>query len=188
MKYFLDCGANIGQTFEDHLIPTGKYSDHHIICFEPTPRHFAELLERVSKFAHLFQSITVCPFALGKTYGFAKMFHKTDARADSMFEEFWLNEPMEYQVLTATVPLSEFIRRVIRRGEDEMEIKIDIEGGEYLVLLEFLHFYGQSEITWPKINKIWVEWHKLTDQSQKIQDTIMLRATELGLDLTWWPH
>jgi FkbM family methyltransferase len=155
MKYFYDIGANVGQTFDLHLLKRPDLQDAHVLCFEPSPRHLQALLVRAAACASRFASVSVCPFALGG--GFPRelqMFEKTQPLADSLDHDFRQNAPTGYRVLCAVVPISSFIGDHTR-SEDSVELKIDTEGAEYEILDDLL----EAPDLLPRLTRVQVEWH-----------------------------
>jgi FkbM family methyltransferase len=185
MKYFFDGGAHIGETFEEFLIPHG-YTDHHIVCFEPSPRHYPQLLERLHHYAPRFRGITLCPFALGPHYGVVPVHYKTDSRADSLDRAFWTNAPMPYSVMTAVVPLS-ICLLALTKPTDTVEIKLDVEGAEFEILAEFLTQYDRHRFSgWPAIVCLHLEWHTMTGNSPSQQRELETEIARLGLSSQPW--
>jgi FkbM family methyltransferase len=181
MKYFLDGGANIGQTFEQFLLPRG-YGDHHILCVEPSVRHYPELLAQLRRYRPAFHAVTVCPFALARSFGLARLYEKTDPYADSLYDDLAVNEPMLFQVLTATIPLSALIQQHLQ-ATDSLEIKLDVEGAEDQILEEFLAAVADPSQPWPTVTRIWVEWHRARTPTERIA----AHAQRLGIELCLWP-
>jgi FkbM family methyltransferase len=86
-QHFFDVGANNGQTFQDYLAPGSHYDGWKVWCFEPSPRHWEQLIKTVNEYKTRFQ-IVLCPFGLSDTTDMAPFYEKGDPRGDSFQQQF----------------------------------------------------------------------------------------------------
>lgn len=195
MKYFFDVGANVGQTFDWYLCPRQEYDGWHVVCVEPSPRHLAPLLERVSRpdIAGRY-GVTVLPCAIGERDGTMQLFEKDDPRGDSLFAQTWMgglvgNRPPPYRVVVAVQRLSQVILAHTKK-EDELVVKLDVEGAEYGILEDLL----QCPAALIRITQLHVEWHKLTgtpeeQQAERATEVdLVRRLNHAGVPVTTWPY
>lgn len=162
MKHFFDIGANTGQTFAWLQTQPHDYRDHTVWCFEPSPRHFAALLENVRSLSAKY-NVRICPFALTGKTGLRHLYEKDDQQGDSLHQHTasdhaTANINNGYSVLCLAVSLSDIIFDVTQ-PEDEIVLDIDAEGEEYEMLQNLLHFPQLMA----RIHRIMVEWHFVDD-------------------------
>lgn len=155
MNHFIDGGANIGQTF-DLLIKTNKYDGWKIWCFEPSPRHFSELIKKVDKYKNKYK-IIICPFGLSNKTEFVSFYEKINTEGDSFISSWNRNIATSgYEIISAQIDVVKFICDIIPNN-DKITIKLDVEGYEYNILERIL----QSKQSLEKIDDIMVEWHNI---------------------------
>lgn len=155
MNHFIDGGANIGQTF-DFLIKTNQYDGWKIWCFEPSPRHFNELIKKASQYNTRYQ-IVICPFGLADKTEFVNFYEKINAEGDSFINSWNRNiSTSGYGIMSAQIDIVKFVCDIIPNN-DKVTIKLDVEGYEYNILERIL----QSKQALEKINDIMVEWHNI---------------------------
>ena len=160
MKHFFDIGGNEGQTFDYLATLDRSYKDHKFWVFEPSPRHFAKLLEKCKAFSDQY-NIQVCPFGLGgKTE--IRVFHEKDDLMGDSFQE-WTASDHEthnanngYVVHSSLVSIREFILSHTAET-DTIVLDIDTEGSEYDMLLDLLSDYR----VWNRVTEVMVEWHHI---------------------------
>jgi FkbM family methyltransferase len=162
MKHFFDIGGNHGQTFDYLDTLDRSYTDHIFWVFEPSPRHFAPLLEKCKSFSDRYD-IRVCPFGIGGTTEIRKFREKDDYMGDSF--QTWhasdhevFNIDNGYTVFSAIISLPEFIMKYTRQ-DDTIVLDIDTEGSEYEIMRALLdHPQALS-----RVKEIMVEWHHVSD-------------------------
>jgi FkbM family methyltransferase len=190
MNYFLDVGANTGQTFDWHLCQTNRYDGWEILCFEPSPRHLAALLGKAQEMSARFK-VTVLPFAISGKSGVMELYEKEDERGDSLHAETWMHGPVvnraaSYRVKVASVRLSDFLLACTKEG-DRVEVKLDVEGAEYGIARELL----QSPAAIRRISLLHVEWHGMEaggEASRTAEIELMKALNDTGLEIRIWPH
>lgn len=162
MKHFFDCGSNIGQTFDWFAMQPRDYSDHVIWCFEPSPRHFAKLIERAKQESSRYQ-INLCPFGLSDKSGVILFHEKDDPKGDSFYpyletDHKTRNIENGYNVFAASKSLPETIIG-LTQPKDEIVLDIDCEGCEYGLLQSLLLRMDAME----RVRRIIVEFHKISE-------------------------
>lgn len=128
---FLDVGANIGL---ETLLIKGNFPELNVVCFEASPLTYA-LLER-NILENKQQFVTLYNTFLGDDNSkvLFRHFHKkpgSSRRTESKAQESTNPSITEFEVDSLT--LSSFLRKDIT-----YVLKMDIEGGEYVVLRELL--------------------------------------------------
>jgi FkbM family methyltransferase len=155
VKYFFDVGANVGQTFPDYLMKHPAWRDYHVVCIEPSPRHWPKLLDAADRYAQHFQGVTVITAAIsGNRPGLVPFYQKTQPLADSLDQTFRTNLSAGYELLVPTLGLMQTVLSVAKEHGDEVVIKLDVEGAEYGILSDLLPCVTSS-----LIKRIFVEWH-----------------------------
>lgn len=186
MRHFFDGGAHVGQVF-NWLPQDPRYAEHHIWCFEPSPRHLTALRNRCVNAAMLNRRmITLCPFALSNRTGWSPLHEKQDHFGDSIFRDLYFHtdlvkdDPFAPRILCPTVDVATFILTEIPPG-DVITMKLDVEGSEFIILERLLNFPGICQ----RVERILVEWHGLDsptaqdERRQVILDRIMARGIPL---------
>ena len=165
MKHFLDIGGNVGQTFDYLQTLERKFDDYKFWVFEPSPRHFAALIEKVKQYSKKYD-ICICPFGIGGITRTQLFFEKDDVMGDS-FKFFTASDHVVYNVNNGYIihnyimSLSQWLEQYTN-DESKVVLDIDSEGAEYETLHDLLiHQKYLSRIT-----DIWVEWHHVPDQVQ----------------------
>lgn len=192
-NHFFDIGANTGQTFDWFLNANRKYDGWCIWCFEPSIRSLPGLMETVNKFRGMYH-VMVCPFAVGKTDSILRVYENYDPLGDSLLPKCWAgsieSKPVDtdHKIMASVVPLSRLILNNTEPG-DNVEIKLDCEGGEYDCLRSLL----ESSPALARVSKIMVEWHgtgKTFHGAEKTPDNPVAFQDEfskLGITLEPWP-
>ena len=167
-KIFLDCGSNEGQGFSEFVDLKKIDSDTEVYCFEPNP--YCEIddfsLTKLATEKNVFPKIKfyrsailhldgVCRIVVRDNENEKKDLSTAVHGIGNMNTVKDLNSKGE-KVLVPAVRLSTFIKKLDLRQEDELRIKLDIEGSEFLVLEEFLNNFKD----WSILKEIWVEWHE----------------------------
>lgn len=162
MKHFFDVGSNTGTTFDWLQTQPHDYSDHVIWCFEPSPRHFAALIEKV-KSVRAKYNVFICPFAIAGKTAFRRCLEKDDPQGDSLHawtasDHAPLNVYNGYVVQCYAVALSDAIFE-LTAADDEIVLDIDAEGEEYAMLSNLLFFPALMS----RLRRVLVEWHFVDD-------------------------
>lgn len=184
MRHFFDVGANIGQTFDDYLLPRAADLTESVIwCFEPSPRHLPALMAKV---ATVGLDVRVCPFGLGGRTATPVFFQKDDPRGDSFsahLESDHLTQNLApgYTLHGAVFDIVDFILAHTAR-EDRILLKLDCEGSEYDLLARLL----ESEAAVARIDMILVEWHTIAPEPAINQHGLKHLYEHAGIPLGEW--
>lgn len=195
MKYFFDVGANVGQTFDWHLLEPDKreqYLGWKVVCFEPSPRHWSGLLTRCDQpDVREYFEVVLCPCAIGPTAGLVPLFEKDDPRGDSLHADLWLgehyvaNRPQGRTIVCPSIPLSQAILHLTKPG-DEVVVKLDCEGAEYGIITETL----ENPTALARTVGWYVEWHcpdlRTSRRAQEVD--LCQRLERAGKWVITWPH
>ena len=166
----INCGANIGQSFE---LMTKFYSSSSIehILIEPNPYCVAILQEKYAT----REQVRVLPYALGKEVGKTILYgidHKDDRInvGVSVIREhnFGNYECWEHGIEVSVIPLSSIIMEYSKLNYI-IVVKIDIEGAEYEVIADLI-----SSNTLRYVNTIYVEFHSKYYEEPKKSETKIL--------------
>jgi FkbM family methyltransferase len=167
-KFFLDCGANEGQGFLQ-FVKMGKItSETEVHSFEPNP--YCKIDEFKLKLLAKDFGITpnvkfhrtailnqdgVCSIVVSKDI------NKKNGEGTAVHGIKNVNTTNNLalegvELIVSSTNLSNFIDKLELNEHDELRIKIDIEGSEFLVLEEMLQNFKH----WTCLKEIWVEWHE----------------------------
>jgi FkbM family methyltransferase len=171
--YFYDCGANIGQTFDQYLLK-GPFAQHHVVCFEPSPRNLSALAEKCRTMRDRFASVRIVPSALGRP-GLCPFYEAKTPMGDSLLSARAGAKSLTIEV--AVLALSDYLRTHTVPG-DEVVVKLDVEGAE-CDILEDLITAGPMD----RVRQVLVEWHG-TDPRQ---DSLTAAFAAAGVPLERWP-
>lgn len=177
MKYFFDVGANVGQTFTEFLMKDPTWADYHVVCIEPSPRFWPALITTAERYGHHFRGVTVITAAItAGGQGLAPFYQKTQPLADSLDESFRTNLSLGYDLLVPTLGLMHTISSVAKNRDDEVVIKLDVEGAEYPILSALL-----PSVTSSVVKRIFVEWHNpaAKDYENALRDHYRVRGVTL---------
>lgn len=167
-KIFLDCGTNIGQGFRQ-FIKMGKIvNETEVYCFEPNP--FCDIDENKLKAIAIEEGLTSCDkiffyqTAILDKAGMSSIFVRNDEKnhVATCLQNIGNSETQRFQkiggvdVKVTTTRLTKFIDDLELTSVDELIIKIDIEGSEFLVLLDMCENFKH----WQLLKDIFVEWHE----------------------------
>lgn len=172
--YFYDGGANIGQTFNWHLLK-GSFADRHVVCFEPSPRNLSALAATCRAMRTKFASVRIVTAALGIP-GVRTFYEGKTPMGDSLLSARAGIDGLAVEV--AVISLAEYLRTHTKTG-DQVIVKLDIEGAEGDVLMDLLHAAPLD-----RVEQLLVEWHGADPRQVDIE----ARFTALGLPLERWPH
>jgi len=152
MKYFLDCGSNLGQGFEHFRKIYGE--DFQYKLFEPLTTCYDFLVEKYSDLENveIFNQAVYIENCI-KSFGcsISDSLHVGGSLIENHNSSIQNNTKQYYQV--SCVDFIEFIDNIYNIG-DEIIMKLDIESGEYDVLEKMI-----ATGTIFKIKKIYCEFH-----------------------------
>ena len=154
MNHFFDVGANIGQTFDQYLCGNKNHDGWKSV------RHLPALVARIEQVKTRY-SVVLCPFGIGGENTTAQFYPKADPRGDSFEQYLYCNPPTPvvnltagYELVFPMVSLPEFILRHTS-PEDNIELKLDCEGGEFTALPALLNYPEALK----RISTFFVEFH-----------------------------
>ena len=157
--YVIDCGACVGW-FVDLAIC--KYPNHTIIAFEPYPPNFKRLEEKYSETERVrVINAALCDFE-GESDFFLKKYDdgfraeiglEGKPNAGSTLEKFKVNVSSE-RIRINVLKLSLFLEKMLDIENDNLILKIDVEGSEYKILNDLVRSPWFDRIT-----EIFVEDH-----------------------------
>lgn len=156
-NHFFDIGANCGNTFDLFLNQTQKYHGWKVWCFEPSPKHMNNLLNKAIQVSNKF-NVVVCPFGLsGKTevVPFYEMVNNTVS--DSFIQSglyATLDPDPKYNIIGSCVSICDFIEKYTTEF-DNVVLKVDCEGSEFGIYESLLN---RPDIV-KRISKVYNEWH-----------------------------
>lgn len=183
-NHFFDVGANIGQTFDDFLVPrAAQFALHKIWCFEPSPRHLPALLEKTRTVGF---DVHVCPFGLGGRTAAPVFFQKDDPRGDSFCsylasDHVTKNLAPGYTLHGAVFSAADFIL-AHTAPDDRITLKLDCEGSEYALLAHMLH---EPEAL-ARVETILVEWHTIQPDPVLGEEALEFLYAKIGHPLARW--
>jgi FkbM family methyltransferase len=185
MKHFFDVGANIGQTFADFLNPRPSFDGWEVWCFEPSPRHMAELLQAAKQQCGRY-AVHICPFGLGGISGARAFYAKDDPRGDSFQEHVTsdhdtCNQSDGYSILAISIEIGSFIFGNTA-PDDEIVLKLDCEGSEYEILQELL----TDDEARGRVKQVYVEWHHIGATPGMSSQQLSEEYGRKGLPLENW--
>jgi FkbM family methyltransferase len=172
-KVFIDCGGYNGCSvtyFRENYDPNYEYT---VYTFEPNEVYF-ECYSNFEKHVLVKKAVwiadTKLPFYLdwGDGDGSSLMREKTTGNLDK-----------DKPVMVHCVDLSSWIRRKFSK-DDEIVLKLDIEGAEYRVIKKMF-----NDGTINMIDKFFIEWHwKKIKMSEKAHDKV---ASLVKKPILEWP-
>ncbi len=173
MKYFYDCGANIGQTFQWFLVP-GDFSQFHVVCFEPSPRNLTHLAMTCRSMVGQFASVCVVPAALGRP-GLQRFYEGKTPMGDSLLAARAGADSLTIEA--PTISLAEYMD-THTTADDDVVIKLDVEGAEADVLEDLI-----DDGPVARVRRLLVEWHGTDPRQAVLTD----RYAAVGITLERWP-
>lgn len=154
----LDCGSNIGLSLIYFKL---KYPKSIIYAFEPDPAIFNVLKNNVA--FHNFSDVTIFNKAVSDNNGTMTFFVCNKKTGYIPVGSIYKNTYATDEILVESIDIGEFIFKL-----NKIDFcKIDIEGGESLMLNSMIH---SDSIT--NISNFIVEYHKWVNQTYKLNDFI----------------
>jgi FkbM family methyltransferase len=175
-KVILDCGSNLGQGFESFkkAIKVDSAEEIEVHMFEPNVNCYNVLCEKYSDKKH----ITINNKAVwdkeeerilnvewsppwdvegkiweGEIGGTSNILQENFVKPDYIKDEYMGEWPPKYEQTTTCIDLSNFIKTNFSL-EDEIYLKLDVEGAEFPVFNKMI-----EDDTLKYINTLAVEWH-----------------------------
>lgn len=194
-KIFLDCGANLGQGFRE-FIKLGKINDEtEVHSFEPNPycEMNAEKLKLIASSCGAAPSINFHDAAVFNKDGVESIIVENNDKTGQgvcvtgigNLSTSLFSLRGGHSLNIKTIKLSRFIEELNLVSDDELRIKLDIEGSEFLVLQDML----KNKKSLESLKEIWVEWHErlfpLQDMKKKRID-LTNDFRNLGITILDW--
>lgn len=179
-RHFYDVGANVGQTFDNYLLP-GAFRKHEVFCFEPSPRHLTALRAKAEAVCPQFRGVAIVPAAVGLAPGFARLYEKRTLLSDSLAFGWRENIRTDVSVVVPVIRLSDFILE--HSPEAAVDLKVDTEGAEYGILTDLL----QNLLALKRIASLQVEWHEVDGQGREQREALTARFATHGIEVQRWP-
>jgi FkbM family methyltransferase len=183
MKYFIDLGAYTGDTIKEFFNwagLVGKPTDYEIFAFEPNP----DLHDQMIRITRDYPNVVFKPWAAWTFDGkleFAKDETATPMGSTVMHSKkaIWDVYP---HVEVKCFDFSKWLKQMFNEN-DEVIVKMDIEGAEFPVLEKMLK---DGTITIPRL--LFVEWHpnKVQDYTTDYRNALMDKIIAKGGNLKLW--
>ena len=176
-KVFLDCGGFNGSSIRKFLNETENSSDYDLVTFEPNPTFYRSY----SKFG---DNHTLIPAAVWIQEGELEFYlDEIDGDGSSVLKEKTtghLNKTFPLRV--PSVDFSNWLKENVSTN-DEVYLKLDIEGAEYEVLDKMF-----SDGTIHLVKKLYIEWHwnKIPSVTKDRHDALVERLVSIGLVPSLW--
>jgi FkbM family methyltransferase len=196
-KIFIDCGANLGQGFCE-FVKMGKISDNtEVYSFEPNPYcDISEFtLKRAAKELGCNPKIKFYRSAILHEDGVCLIVvsydpKRYDGEGVSVHGVGNVNTDNNLAMNGLSIPvratrLVSFIEDLEISEEDELRIKIDIEGSEFYVLKDMIKTFSK----WSCLKEIWVEWHERYMRGfdpEKERSEIEQSFEKMGVTIQTW--
>ena len=171
-KFFIDCGANIGQSVDKFRKSHMFTDDFRFYCFEPVSYLAKEIKDRKD------DKIEVIEKAVWLFDGEIDFYLNKPEVENHEEGTIFKNEEIENLETIPTkvqcIDFSKWIEDTFSM-DDYLILKLDIEGAEYDVIDKMLH---EGSIDY--INKIFTEWHfKRLGMEEEIHDVFLNRLKEV---------
>jgi hypothetical protein len=151
------------------------------LCFEPSPRHWAPLLEKAVQFKDRYK-IALYPFGLGKEDCCRTFWQKQYMIGDSFIKHLGTNPDFGYEIKAVMIGVAHFLLQNIK-PTDVLHVKIDCEGSEYGIL------QGLLACPWvlPCIKRLLLETHDLGPDIQTEIELLTAEFQAAGIQFEPWP-
>jgi len=162
MKYFLDCGSNLGQGFDYFKKMYGD--NYQYTLFEPNIMCYNELVKKYSSLKNVeILNKAVFTENIVKTFRFDK--NNVFTPGGSLIEKHNSNVKIDFEEhQVQCVDLIEIIESLYE-NESEIIIKMDVESAEYDILEKLI-----DKKTIFKVEKMYIEFHSqfMNDDDKKL--------------------
>tara|TARA_B100000287_G_C20309695_1_gene653329 strand:+ start:71 stop:655 length:585 start_codon:yes stop_codon:yes gene_type:complete len=143
-KVLLDCGANIGQSYDVFFKNRDDADQYEIHCFEPSPTFSSNLSEK---------SATYHQKAVWVEDGTMDFYDKGNSLSGTIYKNKVDNKGSGEKIQVDCIDFSKFIIDNFNK-DDYIIVKFDIEGAEYKVIEKML-----EDKTFEYVNEFFVEFH-----------------------------
>jgi len=145
-KIFLDVGAANGNSIKFFRENHKESDQFEIYSFEPFPKNIEELEQFKPK-------VTVIPAAVWSFDGEIPMYTGKPKSGSMYADKITGKVSLENKIMVPCIDLAKFIMENFKK-EDEIWIKMNIEGSEYEVVP---HLHKHGLIDW--FDSIYIRWH-----------------------------
>jgi FkbM family methyltransferase len=152
-KVFIDCGANVGSVLMDFM---AEFPDHDFHAFEPNPALVPLIHARVASLLPLAPRIHSKAVWVrdGETDLYLGHPDSSTLLPGKQVPECYTQQiDYSHPVRVPCIDFSRWLAQNVSPG-DEVKVKMDIEGAEYIVLERML-----AQGTLGLISRLQVEWH-----------------------------
>ncbi len=195
---FLDCGTHEGQGLSELVSQLPAECEIH--CFEPNPSIKSELnaesLMEIARDKGLIGGSLVLHrdaiydrdghITFNSIGGFPRGINNGRGQSSSIAEVGQKAGVVSSQSVPC-VDLLRFVRDLALQPGDELFIKLDIEGAEFVVLERML---TQGSDVLPYLKQLWVEWHEryfaAGAPEHAAVETLTTRLQAVGVNVTRW--
>ena len=166
-KYFLDCGANRGQSFKSFIKAVSDSKDYKFVCFEPSKskRLREKIKNNIEDYQKKGYDIEYHNKAIYTYNGTVEFYDMGNESSTTEKEKQAIKSSSKIDV--ECIDLAEYILNLPK--DAYVELKLDIEGGEYDVIK---HLYSTSALK--KVDKVYLEPHAVKIKGRKIEDDFKL--------------
>jgi FkbM family methyltransferase len=153
-KILIDCGANVGGSLRMFM---DAYPDRDLFAFEPNPVLIPMIAESVASGSRP-QAVTIANQAIWTHDGTVDLFlghHESSTLLEGKTVPRRYNQQIDYEAPRA-VPCIDFSAWLQREfaEDDEIIVKMNIEGAEYPVLSKMI-----EDETLSLVDTLFIEWH-----------------------------
>lgn len=174
MKVFLDCGGWNGYSVRVFRQLYDPHSEYFIFSFEANPIHHKHFLG-IDK--HVFYGDAVWIEDVEKEFFIDRT--KKKASSSLIKEKITGNLDKENPIIVRCVDIDRWIKEHIVK-QDEVVLKLDIEGAEYSVLP---HMIKNGSIDY--IDRLFIEWHwNKVGISQRVHNDLVKQIKDIGIPIT----
>ena len=186
-KVLLDFGANKGQGLGIMLNMYGVNTDWIVESYEPTPALFEKLQERVNRPDLNINFHQKAVWNKSESVKFSIMNEEDQGSsvdclmsAGACVDQASISYRHHDNIIAVDgIDIIDIISKY--NDDDEIIIKMDIEGSEFPVLRRLLEDHKCCK----RIKKIFIEWHNcyMKNESEETRDDIITRLSNLGIEL-----
>lgn len=186
-RVLLDFGANRGQGLGTMLSMYDVNNDWIIESYEPTPDLFEKLQERVNRPDLNINFHQKAVWNKSESVKFSVMNEEDQGSsvdclmsagvcADQASKSYRHHDNI---IAVDAIDIIDIINKY--NDDDEIIIKMDIEGSEFIVLRRLLEDYRCCK----RVKKIFIEWHDcyMKNESEETRNDIITRLSNLGIQL-----
>jgi FkbM family methyltransferase len=186
-KVFIDCGYHLGEGLHKFTELLNINSDWDVYAFEANP--YCDINNKVIQ--HSFtvnaynkavwiedgKAMFNCENQVASRSPKNMSTHELDGWG-SCLDVINSAHSYETQVLVETIDFSKFLKQF---SDNEVYIKMDIEGAEFEVLRKCI-----NDKTYKIINTLWVEWHDVDIEIESSETILEIKNNLTGVNILDW--